>query len=281
MLDSRNLTASLLDELNRDQFADDVTARLLGRDGEKTGSAVIRAKEAGVFSGEAVAGALGELFPGRLATECLEVEGAAFTAGSDLVRLRGTFHRLLSVERTLLNYLTHLCGVATLTRRYVEAAAPHPVRVLATRKTLPGLKELQLQAVRAGGGFVHRRSLSDGILIKENHQSVVPAVELIRRARAVRSPLHRIEVEVQSLETLKELLEDPPEVIMLDNFTPAQIREAVSLVGGRAELEISGGVSLETIGELAALGVRYVSVGRLTHSAPAVDLSLDWERGHG
>ncbi len=269
-----HLCNQILQELDTDRASDDVTARLLEKSGEQSGLGVVRSKAAGVFSGATVAKAIAQVMPGLRLEFCAE-EGHAFSKGSDLVKLSGSLATLLGTERTLINLVSHLTGVATLTRQFVEAVAPHKVRILATRKTLPGLRDLQLAAVRAGGGFVHRRSLSDGILIKENHQEIVDGAELVRRARRLRSPLHRIEVEVQSLDALKGLLGDPPEVVMLDNFTIPQMKEAVALIAGRCEIEVSGGVDLETIKVIAPLGIQYVSVGKMTHSAPSLDMSMD------
>lgn len=268
-----HLCNQILQELEADRAFDDVTGRLLEGAGDKAGHAVLKAKAAGIFSGEAVVRAFAAV-PG-LETRAMVAEGAAFEKGAELARLSGSLARLLAVERTLINFVSPLCGVATLTRRFVDAVKPYPVRILATRKFTPGLRDLQLAAVRAGGGHIHRRNLSDGILIKENHQDIVEGAELVKRARRTRSPLHRIEVEVQSLEVLRKLLADPPEVIMLDNFTPPQIQEAVELIGGRAEIEVSGGVDLESIRKIAPLGVHYISVGKITHSAPSLDMSLD------
>jgi nicotinate-nucleotide pyrophosphorylase (carboxylating) len=233
-----HLCNQILHELEVDRVSDDVTARLLEGAGEKPAQGSVRAKAAGIFSGKAVAESFATILSGEIRLESVLDEGRPFEKGTELVRFSGKTGVLLGVERTLINYLSHLCGVATLTRKFVDAARPHPVRVLATRKTLPGLRDEQLTAVRAGGGYVHRRSLSDGILIKDNHQEAVPAAELVRRARRARSPLHRIEVEVQSMEALKQLLSDPPEVIMLDNFTLPQMKEALTLIAGRAEVEV-------------------------------------------
>jgi nicotinate-nucleotide pyrophosphorylase (carboxylating) len=277
MANWNRLCNQILQELEADRVQDDVTARLLEGAGKVPGRGVVRAKAAGVFSGKAAVHAIADV--SGLDLELVAEEGKSVSPGSELVRLSGHLDVLLGVERTLLNLTSHLSGVATLTRKYVDAIGAYPVRLLATRKFLPGLRDLQLQAVRAGGGHVHRRSLSDGILIKENHQEIVPGPELLRRARRTRSPLHRIEIEVQSIEGLKEVMAEEPDVVMLDNFSLAQMKEAVGLIAGRCEIEVSGGVDLESIGAIAALGVQYVSVGRITHSAPSLDMSMDVERG--
>ncbi len=267
-----HLTRLIEKELETDRVSDDVTGRLLGEAGQTPAEAIVFAKESGVFSGLAVL----QAFPaGALEVEALVEEGDSLELGRPVARIRGTVADCLASERTILNFLSQTCGVATLTRLYVDAVRPHRAKILATRKTLPGLRELQLLAVRAGGGFVHRRSLSDGILIKDNHLVFLPEAEAVARARASKSPLHRVEVEVQSLEQLDRLLENPPDIIMLDNFSLGEIEVALDRIDGRCEVEISGGVTLETVGAYAATGVDYISVGRLTHSAPALDLSLD------
>jgi nicotinate-nucleotide pyrophosphorylase (carboxylating) len=188
----------------------------------------------------------------------------------------GFARALLTAERTVLNFMQRLSGIATLTRRYVDAAGGRII-VLDTRKTTPTLRELEKYAVRAGGGVSHRAGLDTGILIKDNHVrlggGVIASVRRMRDAK-LRMP---IEVEVQTLEELEEALEARAEIVMLDNMSTADIQQAVRRCGGRARLEISGGVTLERLPELAATGADYVSVGALTHSAPAIDLSFELE----
>lgn len=176
----------------------------------------------------------------------------------------------------MLNFLTHACGVATGARAYVDAVKPHKTRILATRKTLPGLRALQLHAVVAGGAFVHRRTLADGILIKENHQRYVPVKTLVERSKAQRSPLHRIEVEVQSFDELRALEGSMPDVVMLDNFDDTTVAEAVRWIAGRAEVEVSGNMTPERAKKVAAAGADWISAGAITHTVKNVDLSLDW-----
>lgn len=266
------LKAFILKELETDRASDDVTARLLGSRGEVLCEATVFAKESGVFCGESVCAA----FPDTVVSvECLVRDGAVLEVGTPVARVRGTAAACLSHERTLLNLLSHLSGIATQTRKFVQAVGPFKTKILATRKTLPGLRDLQLQGVRAGGGHIHRRSLSDGILVKDNHLVFIPEGDVVARAKSLRSPLHRVEVEVQSLEQLERLMVNPPDVVMLDNFSLEDTRVAIGRVGGRCEIEVSGGMSLDRVAELAALGVDYLSVGRLTHSAAALDLSLD------
>lgn len=272
MLDWVAIRHLIEQELEVDRAGDDITSRLLGDTGKKPAKALISAKESGVFSGEMVC----RSFPqGMVRVVALVTDGTRLEPGMPVARLEGPIADCLAVERTLLNLLCHLSGVATLTRKFVDAVHPHPTKILATRKTLPGLRELQLLAVKAGGGFVHRRSLSDGILFKDNHLTLVPEAELVSRARASKSPLHRVEVEVQSFDQLDHLLQNPPDIVMLDNFDLEQVREAVRRIGGRCEIEVSGRMTVERVAEIAAVGVHYISVGRLTHSAPSLDLSMD------
>lgn len=195
---------------------------------------------------------------------------------ASLVEVTGSARSILIAERTALNFLQHLSGVATLTARFVQAVQGADTKILDTRKTIPGLRRLEKQAVRAGGGVNHRMGLYDAILIKENHIEVAGGV-----AQAVRKALDTapqdlvVEVECSSLEEVEEAVEAGAKRLLLDNMSPNELRRAGELVAGRAELEASGGVSLETVGEIATTPVQYISVGALTHSAPALDLSLE------
>ena len=194
--------------------------------------------------------------------------------GGPVLDIEGDAAALLTAERTALNFLQRLSGVATLTARYVEAVAGTGARVLDTRKTTPGLRALEKAAVAAGGGTNHRAGLYDAILIKENHAAMAGGVaEAVRAARAA-APHVPLEVECRTIAEVDEALAAGAPRLLLDNMTPALLREVVVRVDGRAELEASGGVTLETIREAAGTGVDFVSVGALTHSAPALDLSL-------
>lgn len=269
----------ILREWEADRVDDDVTTRLLGERGSLPSRAILRSKQAGIFSGETIVAAYAECLGATSTLKLTVRDGDSLAAGSDILEWRAPVATCLTRERTLLNLLTHACGIATQTRAFVQAVRPYPVRILATRKTLPGLRDLQLLAVVAGGGFVHRRSLSDGILIKDNHLAVSSERALLERAREVRSPLHKVEIEVQSLNQLDLALAVGADVIMLDNLPLSEMKEAITRIGKRAEIEISGGVSIEKAREYAALGVSYLSVGSLTHSVKALDLSLDIELG--
>lgn len=265
----------ILAELSQDQAQDDVTAKLLGPRFSDNCQAQVVAKQGGVFFGEVLLTTFSSIYKNLNIEHCAK-DGATFEVGDQVVSLTGRFGECLGLERTLLNMLSHLCGVASLARQFADKGAP--AKVLATRKTLPGLRRPQLDAIQAGGAYVHRRSLSDGILIKENHQSKVSIEELLKTAHSQKSPLHKIEIEVQSLEDLDRTLKSPflPDIVMLDNMALEQIREAKQRIDGKFEIEVSGGVNLDTIGGIAAIGVDYISVGALTHSVTNIDLSMDF-----
>jgi len=276
-----NLVQLIQSELETDQFSQDVTGNLLKKSPEETVQAFVFSKEKGIFSGATVLESFEGLFAGEVQFRWEISEGTELSPGTQIVELTGPRKTLLAIERTLLNFLGHACGVASLTHAYVSAVKPHPVQILATRKTLPGLRTLQLTAVQAGGGKIHRRSLSDGILIKENHCALENEVTLLKKAHQVRSPLHGIEIEVQTFESLNQVLscDYSPDVIMLDNFSAKDVQTAVALIRPKLPLcriEASGGVDLPSVRALAETGIDYISVGKLTHSAPVLNLSLDF-----
>jgi nicotinate-nucleotide pyrophosphorylase (carboxylating) len=203
-------------------------------------------------------------------------DGTACKPGETVAEVRGAAASMLTAERTALNLMQRMTGIATLTRRFVEAAGGS-ITILDTRKTTPTLRALEKYAVRAGGGTNHRGGLDDGILIKDNHIRLAGGVgEAVRRMKAAGQQMP-IEVEAQSLEQVDEAVQAGADIILLDNLSSAQMKEALARIGGRAKVEISGGVTLERIPELAATGADYVSVGALTHSAPAADLSFELE----
>jgi nicotinate-nucleotide pyrophosphorylase (carboxylating) len=237
------------------------------------GRALIIQKAPGVVFGlDAVEATFAALDP-DVRTERLAPEGE-WREGGPVVRVEGSARALLTAERTALNFLQRLSGVATLTAEYVRAVAGTGARILDTRKTTPGLRALEKAAVAAGGGTNHRAGLYDAILIKENHAAAAGGVgEAVRRARAA-APELALEVEARNLAEVEEALAAGAPRILLDNMNPAELRAAVLHVGGRAELEASGGITLETLKDAAATGVDFISVGALTHSAPALDFSL-------
>ena len=239
------------------------------------GEAVILAKEGGVLAGLWVAERVFALAEPRTAFTPLVAEGARVAEGTEVARVRGPLRGILAGERLALNLLQRLSGIATLTRAYVEALAGTKAQILDTRKTTPGLRALEKYAVRVGGGRNHRYGLFDGILLKENHVRAAGGVgEAVRRAKARAPHYLKVEVEVRSLEELEEALEAGADLILLDNFPLEALREAVRRVGGRVPLEASGNMTLERAKAAAEAGVDYVSVGALTHSAKALDLSL-------
>ena len=205
-------------------------------------------------------------------------DGSRVEPGEVVANVRGDAHALLEGERTALNFLQRLSGIATLTAKFVDAAGGG-ITILDTRKTTPGFRVLEKYAVRCGGGTNHRHRLDDGILIKDNHKRLAGGVAAAATRAMAESGGLPVVVEVETLDELDAVLNTGVPRVLLDNFSTYDIREAVKRVGGRAEIEISGGVTLERIPELATTGARYVSIGALTHSAPAADLSFELEPG--
>ncbi len=239
------------------------------------GSARIEARQPLVVSGLEVAC---EVFE-RLDVDCEpEVEdGAYLTAGASLATVHGRALEMLMAERLALNFLQRMSGIATLTRMYCEAVSGTRAQIVDTRKTTPGLRTLEKYAVRCGGGHNHRIGLYDGVLIKDNHIAAVGGVtDALKRARANGSFHLRIRVEVESVDQAREAVEAGADSVLVDNQPPEIIRGVVELAAGRVRVEASGGVNLETVGEIARTGVDEISVGALTHSAPAVDIALEW-----
>jgi nicotinate-nucleotide pyrophosphorylase (carboxylating) len=206
-------------------------------------------------------------------------DGSKVRADMPVMFLSGHARGLLSAERVALNFVQHLSGIATLTARYVEAVAGTGAHILDTRKTTPGLRRLEKYAVRAGGGLNHRMDLSSAVLIKDNHLAAVDGDigAAVKRARAVAPAGVKVEVECDTLDQVEAALDAGVDVIMLDNMHLSDLREAVKLVDGRAVTEASGGVTLESVRRIADTGVNWISVGALTHSAPALDLALDFD----
>ena len=204
-------------------------------------------------------------------------DGSRVHRGDPLMEVRGAARALLTAERVALNFMGHLSGVATATHQLVERIAGTKARIICTRKTTPGLRVLEKYAVRCGGGTNHRQRLDDGILIKDNHKRLAGGVGAAASRAMAQSQGLPVEVEVENLAELDEALKAGVPRILLDNFTTDDIREAVARVNGKADIEISGGVTLDRIPELASTGAQYVSIGALTHSAPAADLSFELE----
>ncbi len=239
------------------------------------------AKAPGVLSGLAVAAAVFARVDPTVEFRPLAADGQRIAPGDPLADVAGPASSLLAAERVALNLLQRLSGVATLTARYVDAVAGTNARVVDTRKTSPGLRALEKAAVRHGGGHNHRFGLADGVLIKDNHLAAIGGPDRVRRAVAAareHAPhTLRLEIEVTTLDELRQALAAGADVVLLDNMDLPTLRQAVALTAGRSLLEASGGITLDTLRAVAETGVDLISVGALTHSAPALDLSLDFE----
>ncbi len=242
---------------------------------DEKGPARILCKEEAILSGIEVVEMVYRLLDPRVELQALAQDGDRITPGEVVVRLSGPLASILQGERTALNFLQLLSGIATRTARYVELVRGFPVRIVDTRKTLPGLRALQKYAVRVGGGGNHRFGLSDGVLIKENHIAVAGGLkEAVRRARSMLPLLTKVEVEVQDLEQVKEALKAEADAILLDNMRIEDIKGAVALVDGRMLVEVSGNITEANIRQVAATGVDIISLGTLTKDVEAVDFSL-------
>ena len=242
-------------------------------DEDQTAVASFVAREEGVLAGTAFATETFAQLDMHVELKWLVRDGDAIDRGMELGRVSGSLRAILAGERTALNLLQHCSGVASLTRRYVDIAGGR-AQIFDTRKTLPGLRAAEKAAVRAGGGFNHRDSLSDAVLIKDNHLAALGITRAVERAQA-RWPGRMVEVECDSIEQVAEACAAGAERVLFDNMTPDQVRAAVALVEGEMKTEVSGGVTLETVGAYAEAGVDYISVGALTHSVRAFDIGLD------
>jgi nicotinate-nucleotide pyrophosphorylase (carboxylating) len=242
---------------------------------DSTSRAVMLAKQFLVVAGLEVARAVFHTLDPNIQFTALVKEGDRVPAGTELVRLSGNTRALLAGERVALNLMQHLSGIATLTAKYVEMVEGLKAQVLDTRKTLPGLRQLEKYAVRVGGGGNHRFGLFDGVLIKDNHVKASGTItNAIKSAREKAHHLLKIEVETKTLDEVREALAAKADIIMLDNMPIDMMREAVTIISGRALVEASGNVTIKTIREIAETGVDFISSGSLTHSAPAADISM-------
>ena len=245
----------------------------------------IVAHEPAVIAGTETAAEIFRKVDSATEVQVVHTDGDAVVAGDVVIELRGLARSILKAERVALNFLQRLCGVATLTRQFVDAVGNHPAKILDTRKTTPGVRALQKAAVMAGGGINHRSGLYDMVLVKDNHLAAFGGLsgfaDQIHRLRKER-PTIRIEVEADNLEQVRAFIEiEGIDVILLDNMTPAQIREALALRKNNIKFEASGGITLKTVRRIAATGVDYISVGALTNAAPAIDLGLEITHVHG
>jgi nicotinate-nucleotide pyrophosphorylase (carboxylating) len=279
----------LPENLDVAEFVERVFAEDLGTGGDVTSNATIPAdarftaemncRQAMVVAGLEIAAAFFRKLDPQVEAEQLVKDGDQAEHGTTLMRLSGNARAMLAAERPALNTVQHLSGIATLTRRYVDAIAGTGAILLDTRKTLPGLRVLEKYATRMGGAQNHRMRLDDGVLIKDNHVAVCGGVaEAVRRAKAANTGLE-VQVEVDRVDQIEPALAAGAERLLLDNMDPAMLRAAVALVRGRVPLEASGGVTLETIRSLAETGVNFISLGRITQSAPAVDIGMDYALG--
>ena len=269
------VTRALGEDLGR---AGDVTS-IATIPADAAARAVMVARQAGVIAGLSLAVATLQKLAGDIAIEPHARDGDAVVAGRHLLAIAGPARAVLSGERTALNFVGRLSGVATLTADYVQRTSGTDTRICCTRKTTPGLRALEKYAVRCGGGFNHRFGLDDAVLIKDNHIAVAGGVRpVLERARKHAGHLVKIEIEVDTLAQLQEGLGcGLADVVMLDNMDIATLKQAVAMSKGRVVLEASGGVTLERIAEIASTGVDYISAGALTHSAPNFDVALDME----
>jgi len=277
---------ALPDQFDLEEFVRRVLAEDMGSGGDVTSAATISAdarfaaemtcRQPIVIAGLEIAGAFFHELDRDVRIDRLVDDGEAVGAGTMLMRLQGNARAMLTAERSALNTLQHLSGIATMTRAYVEKIDGTGATLLDTRKTIPGLRVLEKYASRMGGAQNHRMRLDDGLLIKDNHVAVSGGVvEAVRAAKAADTGLP-VQVEVDRIDQIEPALQAGADRLLLDNMPPPVLREAVALVAGRVPLEASGGVNLDTIRAIAETGVNYISVGRITQSAPAVDIGLDY-----
>jgi nicotinate-nucleotide pyrophosphorylase (carboxylating) len=275
------LADTLIEPLVRYALAED-----LGGKGDITTDAIIPpdrkwqgalvARQAGIIAGIDCARMAFRLMDFSAAFEALKPDGVKVQAGEVIARIEAHARAITTAERVALNFLCHLSGIATATNLFVEAARPHKARIRDTRKTIPGLRDLEKYAVRAGGGVNHRAGLYDAVLIKDNHIAIAGGVrEAVLKARSAVGPSVEIELEVDTLDQLQRVLDLPINTVLLDNMDPATLKRAVEMVMGRFATEASGGVTLANVAEIAATGVDFIAVGAITHSAPILDIGLD------
>jgi len=283
MLTQEIINEAVLRALQEDAPTGDITSEILIPESAKA-TAQLHAREAGVFSGGQVFAAAFKLVDPSVHIEVLVEDGARMQAGQLLAEVSGSARSVLRAERIGLNFAQRMSGIATLTAAYVDQIAGTNARILDTRKTTPGLRVFERAAVVAGGGVNHRLNLSDAVLAKDNHLAVLTAggkdlATELQRVRTLVGPEIKIEVEVDWINQIEPVLAGGVDIIMLDNFTIEELREGVALVAGRAIVEASGNVRLDSVRAIAETGVDVISVGALTHSARALDLGLDIEIG--
>ena len=272
---SRMLDKQLEEWLAEDVGSGDLTSEALLPEGAVT-TGIIHAKDTGILCGVDVARQVFQVLDPSLTFEAMAKDGDKLEPGTLIAKVTGSARSVLTGERLALNLLQHLSGIAPRTKKLADLAKPYGTRVVDTRKTTPGLRLLEKYAVRTGGGHNHRLGLYDAILIKDNHIAVAGGVkEALARAKAYASHMTRIEIEVESLAQAKEALEGGADVIMLDNMAPEAMKECVRMIDHRAVVEASGGIDEHNLEAAAAAGVDVISIGALTHSVKALDISLD------
>jgi nicotinate-nucleotide pyrophosphorylase (carboxylating) len=289
LLDRKRLRMLWEDALAEDGAANDVTS-MVAVSATQAADALVVARESGVFAGAAIFDVIREAYPTELAVVPQLDDGADLKAGTIIADVSGSARQLLAIERTLLNFLQRLCGIATTTRAYVHAVAGTRARICDTRKTVPCWRQLDKYAVRCGGGKNHRMGLHDAVLIKDNHLAGIEpqrlrtaVMDMVKAASRLAPPPRFVELEVDTLEQFNQIAAiSGIDVILLDNFSLADMRQAVARrdelgLLGKLQLEASGGVSLEEVAAIAATGVERIAVGRLTHSVQALDIGLDME----
>jgi len=261
--------------LSEDIGVGDVTSDvIIPKDRVATG--IIISKDTGLVAGLEVVELLLGMVDFQLTLTPILSDGDKIEPGTKIGKIYGPARAMLKVERLVLNFLQRLSGIATLTSKYVQTAADYPVKIIDTRKTTPGWRILEKYAVRVGGGYNHRFGLYDAVLIKDNHITLAGSItKAIEMARSQIPHTMKIEVETKSIQQVSEALDAKPDIIMLDNMTIDEMKEAVKLIDGRAPVEASGNVRLETVKKIAETGVNLISIGALTHSAPALDISID------
>lgn len=276
-----------LDDVLLKPLVEDALAEDLGRRGDVTSQATIpadmqaqlqiKARQAGVICGMDLARLSFALVDAQIEFVAQVHDGETVTAGAVLATVRGNARHLLTAERTALNFMTHLSGIATATRQIVDSVAQYPAQITCTRKTIPGLRIVQKYAVRCGGGRNHRLGLDDAILIKDNHIAIAGDIKTaIEQAQHFAGHLIPIEVEVDTLEQLEQALEAGVSLVLLDNMSPETLSQAVAMCKGRAKTEASGGITPETVQAAASTGVDFIAMGYLTHSTTALDIGLDF-----
>lgn len=269
-----NVDPFIISALKEDITSEDVTTNSVMPTG-KQGEVDLICKQDGIICGLQVFARVFELLDDRVEIEFFVKDGDAVTVGEHLAKLRGDIRTLLSGERTALNYLQRMSGIATYTHSIAELLKDSGIQLIDTRKTTPNNRIFEKYAVRVGGGHNHRYNLTDGVLLKDNHIGAAGGVkQAVLMAKEYAPFVRKIEVEVENLDMVKEAVEAGADIIMLDNMTPEVMKQAIALIDKRAEIEISGNVTKENIQRLTGLGVDYISSGALTHSAPIMDISL-------